>query len=236
MGLIFRILAIISLIVMILSIIIKVIFKFKKNHYFRPFKQDQLVKQIREGGSNNQYFLVSGPDADLIPRYVFRKSVYEYSVVCNFKKNFKRIVYYIVSFNEKNKVLDVLEVCEENTIDTSRVIIVNKKTKKVNIVVRDADSIRYNQSYIIPMSTKNIWLNQFFNTLILFNSLYVIRYLLVQLFASQFTTYYSLDMFGQIGLICIIVTSFIYFFVGAFETLNKNQKERAGGKVSYEFY
>ena len=236
MLILWRILSVVAVVTLVFSILVKSVAKFKKNIYFKGYVRDQKIKESREGGSLNKYYLVEGPDSNLIPRYVLRKSVYENSIVLNYKKPYDRIVFYIACFNKDNKIIDVIEVCEENTTDTSRVIVVKRKTKHVNVIVRDCDGTRYNQSYIVPLKAKNIWISQLFNTLILFNVLFLTYLGVGQLIASSFATYYYTSFFGLIALCAIIVISAIYFFVGSLQILNKNQKERAGGKVSYEFY
>jgi len=236
MTILIRVMFIVSLTTLISAIVVKIIYKFKKNIYYKGFVVDQKVKEIREGGSQNEYYLVSGPDGDIIPRYVIRNSVYENSIVLNYKKGYERIVYYIACFNEKKEVIDVLEVCEENTTDTSRVIIIKRKTKYVNVIIRDCDGVRYNQSYIVPLRTRNIWLNQLFNTLILFNILVLFNIVSTRIIAQEFSAFYFKSLLGLISLFANLIISAIYFFVGSLTLLNKNQKERAGGKVSYEFY
>jgi hypothetical protein len=236
MTILIKVMFIVALTTLISSIVVKIIFKFKKNIYYKGFVVDQKVKGLREGGSQNEYYLVSGPDGDIIPRYVIRNSVYENSIVLNYKKGYERIVYYIACFNEKKQVIDVLEVCEENTTDTSRVIIIKRKTKYVNVIVRDCDGVRYNQSYIIPLRTRNIWLSQLFNALILFNILAIFNFVSAKIIAQEFSSFYFKSPLGIISLVINLTISAVYFFVGSITLLNKNQKERAGGKVSYEFY
>ena len=94
-----RISVFIALGVFAAAIAMLIIFKFRRNLFFKAYVADENFKFDKVGGTKNRYFLVLSDTKKYIKRYVIRKSAYENSFICNFNQPYRSITYYIVCHN-----------------------------------------------------------------------------------------------------------------------------------------
>ena len=231
-----EILIVISVITLVFSITIQILFKFKRNIYMYPFKKDKLYDFLREEGSNNYYYVTSGLESEFFPRYILRKSVYENCIVINYKKHFKNITYYIVSYNAKGKVIDCKLVKETLTSQTSRVILLKRGVDQVNLHIKEANDTNINQSFVLPLTKEKILLSQGFRSLVMLSSMYIFANIIIKIFAKDYSNFFFETFWGLVVGIVIVAIPFLYFVVSSLSLVNQSYREKRGGSVTYEFY
>lgn len=232
----FNILFVFSCIMLVSCIIIKKILSKMFRKFYKTYVCDYKFKEVREGGSNNSYYLVSSVDSNYIPRYVLRNSVYEKSIVVNYSKPYEYISYYVAQFDKKNKLIDLIKVFDKNTSTTSRVLLINKKTNSVNVVVSECDGSVINHGYIIPKSRKQYFVEQLLGSISLFSLMFVVLYITLRLWLRDLAYTYLTSSMCAILLLAILFVTIIYLIVSTLILDNKSKKDHLGGKVYYEFF
>jgi hypothetical protein len=199
-------------------------------------KKDKLYDFLREEGSNNYYYVTSGLESEFFPRYILRKSVYENCIVINYKKPFKNITYYIVSYNAKGKVIDCKLVKETLTSQTSRVILLKRGVDQVNLHIKEANDTNINQSFVLPLTKEKILLSQGFRSLVMLSSMYIFANIIIKIFAKDYSNFFFETSWGLVVGIVIVAIPFLYFVVSSLSLVNQSYREKRGGSVTYEFY
>ncbi len=231
-----RILAVMTTILFIASIILRRILKKKHTHFIKGYDKDYLVKKKMEAGFENSYYARHGVDSNIIMRYVIRKSSYETSMVANYSKPYKHIVYYVAEFDIKHKLIDVLKITEENTSTMSKIYVLNKKTSEINIIVRECDTILYSDEYVRPKKKSEVYIENSLVSLEIFSLLFTTRHIICEIFLKSSARFYLESEFGLITIAIIIGVSLLYLFISVAAKMHKIRKETLGGKISYDFY
>jgi len=172
-----------SIIAFLGYLIIKVILDSSKlisNRYYQDFHDDELIKETDTVNSRNKLYFSSGEAKNYIPKYIIAKTAYDKYVICNYLKNYKDIKFFVVEYNFKKKVIAVLDVHETYTSDASRIIPIHKKTKYVNIVIKEVEGKVINSRVIMPISLKHIRKYSFYTSLSTFLLIYALRQLCIE--------------------------------------------------------
>ena len=231
-----RVLAILTFVLFIASLILRHIIVRKNTKYTKGYDPDVLVKTSRENGTNNSYYSRHGADINVISRYVIRRSSFETSIILNYVKPLNHVVFYIAEFDSKRQLIDVLKVVEENTTTTSKIFVLDKRCKSVNVIVREADTILYNNEYIRPKKVSQVFAEQALSSLAIFSSLFVIRHIICEFMLKSDFSFYLESYIGLITFLIMLGVALIVFFSTSFARIHKIRKETLGGKVSYDFY
>lgn len=231
-----RLSALIALGLFIFALFILAVFRFRKNLYFKAFVKDDNFKTDSVGGTKNKYYLVLSDTKKYIKRYVIRKSVYENSFICNFNESYKSITYYIVCYLTKKRVLEVIEVTEKNTNNSSKIIALSRACKYVNIVIKNVDGVELNTNVIKPLPLKKIKLFSLFSGLAIMSSLYFVRHLLLEIILGKFCKPYLDGIYNLIGILVILVITILYYFMSVNTMRRRNCRNRNGGALEYEFF
>lgn len=229
-----KIFAVLAIITLIFSICIRAIFRFKKNTYSYEFKKDELIKIRRENGGNNYYYNVSGIDANYYLKYVFRNNAFENSLVLEYAKHYNQITFFVAEYDSKYKLIEVLEVTEDNTFDLSKVIKLNDKAKYVNLHIYRINNHLIDKPFVQMIDIKNIWIAQFFKALIMLCSMYILSFAVTEFVAEFFSKYYFESFFGFLTILYIFIATLLYFISSSI-SLSISQKKKIGGVVKYEF-
>ena len=233
--LIWRIIFLIACFIFVSTIIILNVFKFRKNVYFREFQKQEFISDKIEAGIKNEYYLTEMETAKYIKRYALRKSRYDKAIICNYTKPFKYISYYVVCYNKKKKVLNVLEVVEKNTNNSSKIINLNSATDKVNIYIKKAEDLELNTNVIRTISVSNIRRFALISSFTVLSFLLIIRHIAIELLGNKALAYTeTLWSYLSIGIIFVIAIS--YFFIMYYFMKKRNSKNRNGGALEYEFF
>ena len=231
-----NIMFIISLVIFVISFVLLIIFRFRKNYYFRDYQDQDLMKVSIEGGVKNHYYLTDVDTAKYIKRYALRKSRYDKALICNYANPFKYISYYVVCYSKGKKIINVLEVTEENTNNSSKIINLNKGTDIVNIYIKKAENVELNTNVIRTLSKSKIRAFVALSSVSVFTFLFCIRHLLIVLIARNKALPYMEDIFNYISIIAIFVITILYFALTYFFMKKRNCENRNGGALEYEFF
>lgn len=227
-----RILAIMMIILFIASIVLRKIFERKHTHFIKGYDKDTLVKKKREAGFENSYYARHGADIDLINRYVLRVSSYERSLIVNYVKPVKHIVFFVAQFDKYHKLIDVLKITEENTTTISKIYLLNKKCSEVNIVVRECDTILYSDCYVRPKRKGEVYLEEGLLSLSIFSLLFTIRHFICEIILKSSARIYFESTFGLITVAIFLGVALLYLFISVAHKMHKIRKETLGGKIS----
>ena len=231
-----RISVYVALAIFAISILILVIFRFRKNLYYKTYVADDNFKTDKVGGTKNKYYLVVSDTKKYIKRYVIRKSVYENSFICNFNKPYSSITYFIVCYGYGRKVVEVIEVTENNTNNSSKIIALSNLCKTVNVVVKSVDGVELNTKVIKPLPLSKIRLFTIFSDLAIVSALYCVRHLALEIILGKYCKPYLDGIYNLIGIAAILLIGIIYYFMCIATMRKRNCKNRNGGALEYEFF
>lgn len=240
--LIWRILCLISAVFFVAGIIVLLVTNLTKNKYFRNYHDDELLKKERSANSVNSIYLTSGETKKFIKKYVVCKSAYEKYLVCNFVRPFSEILYYVVQFSKRKKVISVLEVTQRDLTGTSsKIIALRKSCAHVNVVVGSVEGLDINRNYVRPMSLYRVRLYAFLKSFVIFTALFVLRHMIIEVLGGSYI--YGRDVALQylnnsLNYIAV-AASFALCVLGYLITVlcyrSKNSKSLNGGALEYEF-
>ncbi|MCR5461759.1 MAG: hypothetical protein K6E87_01700 [bacterium] len=233
--LIWRILFLVACFIFVTTIIMLNAFKFRKNHYFREYQKQEFLSDKIEAGIKNEFYLTDMETAKYIKRYAIRKSKYDKAIICNYTKPFKYISFFVVCYNKKKKVVNVLEIVEKNTNQSSKIINLSSNTDSVNIYIKKAEDVELNTNVISTISVSNIKRFSFVSAFTLFSFLFMIRHLAIECLRDKALVYME-SLWNYISILAIFAISILYFFIMLFFMKRRNSKNRNGGALEYEFY
>lgn len=225
----------IAAIVSVFLILLLIFRKYAKTKYYHSFSEDILLHCKNEGGVKNYLYSVHSETKKYIEKYIFRKSVYEKSIVVNYNEQFSSISYFVKVFNNRNKVIQIIEVNDYNTKVVSKIIFLCKEAKKVNILIKEVNGLMINEFEVVPVPKRNITIFSFIISTLFFSVNYVIRHLVAYfILGNQFRPFlYNLNNYLIIGVSFIF--AIIILIVTNSSLIKKNWKKRNGGAIQYEF-
>ena len=232
---IWRILFIIACVIFITTVILLNVFRFRKNVYFRNFQKQDFINDKIEGGIKNEYYLTDIDTAKYIKRYALRRSKYDKAIICNYAQPFKYISFYIVCYNKRRKVVNVLQIVEKNTNTSSKIINLDSNTDKVNIYIKKVEDVELNTNVIGTISIGKIKGFSFISAFMLFSLLFMIRHIAIEFLGNKALAYME-SIWNYLAIIIIFAISILYFFIMYFFMKKRNCKNRNGGALEYEFY
>lgn len=228
----------VSTLVFFLSLLILMIGKFVKNVYFHVYQADELFKMEKNDlrAAKNYIYATSDHTRKFIKKYAICKSGRDKYIVCNYTEPYHFITFYVIGYNRRKKVTEVLEIHDFDTALSSKVICLNKKTKTVNIVIGKVDGTVINSNVIKPIPKFKIRLHALFTSMCIVSGLLSLRQMLIVNLGKFTSKLYYDSIYNDIGLIVLgVLFVLIYFFT--FEFINiRNNKNRNGGSLDYEFF
>lgn len=233
-----RTLFIISCVLFVVTLGLMIYFKFLKNVYFHVYQEDELFKSESNDlrRAKNFIYSTSTHTRNYIRKYALCKSGRDRYIVCNYNEPYHSITYYVIGYTSRKRVTEVLEIHEVNTTTSSKVITLDKATKYVNIVVGRVDGVIINSNVIKPIPKSKIRIHSLLLSVCSVCGLYAIRHIILYLFSSYSIKYYYESIHNHIGLIVMGVL-FILIYIISYEITNKkNNKNRNGGYLEYEFF
>jgi len=231
-----RISVVIAVLVFAAAIVVLIVFGFRKNVFFKSYVADDNFKKNRVGGTKNRYFLVLSDAKKYIKRYVIRRSAYDNSFICNFNQPYKTITYYIICYGFNNEPFDVIEVTENNTNDSSKIIALSRACKNVNVVIKSVEGVKLNTNVIKPLSLKKIRLYSLVSGVALMNGLYVVRHILLELILGKYCKPYLGGIYNLISMLIIILITVLYYFMSVTTMRKRNCRNKNGGTIEYEYF
>lgn len=221
----------------ILAVLLAIFLVFRgygKNRYYHSKADDSLIHTKNEGGAKNYVYAIRNDTKTYIEKYIIRKSVYEKSLIVNYNKAYNSISYYVKVYNRK-KVIQLIEVNDYDTSLISKIIMLSKDAKTVNIIIKEVNDTVINKNELMPMSRKNILLGSLFKTTLLFSSTYALRHLVATMFLTDKLRPFFYSSFNYILIAILFVLSLIFFSISYTSLKKKNKQNRNGGVVKYDF-
>lgn len=226
---------IISIVCLIVFIALLILLRPLKNVYYHRFHDDILFKEYKEAGVLNRIYSTYGETNNYIKRYALRKSSFDTSVVTNYVGDYNVIDYYVVSYNRYGKPISAILVTERKNDKSSRIIAVNKRAYKINIIIKSVDGVEINKNIIKPLPISKIRVYSLLISIIAFNIMYILSRIAIYFSGKNHMKLYSKtnwNFFAFLGMILLAILIYVFTVI---RLRKKNSKNRNGG-LEYEFY
>ena len=225
-----------SIVLFVLLVVIMIIRKDLKDRLFHKMHKDELIKITKDPNSVNSLFFTSGEASKYIKKYVICKTQSDLYVLCNYAKEFSKILFYVVCYSKKGKVIGILRYTERNTTNTSRIIAIPRKTHKVNIVIGRVDDRIINKHITKPLKAKHAIIHSVLFALATFFALMAFDYLFITIIGGEY--YSKIYLNSDMNLVYILISvglTIITFVLHLLSLLSKSKKQLSGGALEYEF-
>lgn len=232
----YRILFIFAIIAFIAISVLLIVMKPLKNHFSYRITKDDLFKSHKDDYGYNYIYSTSGETRNFINKYVIRVNHSTKTLICNYTKYFDDITFYIVCM-KNNKPFKVLKVNEKNTkTKTSMIFLLPHQTKTVNVVVCDADGVSFNDKVIAPIPKTTCRLYTLLSSINLLSIMYIIRHLIVEIFAGGYAEAFFDSVFNVISLGVMLIIFVVYLITTSAGLRKRNWRTKVGGSLEYEFF
>lgn len=196
--------------VSLILILLLAIKKFLKNKYNFSYEKDSIIRVNKETDKNVDFvFIPRGSVFEYVKEYIISKRGKKKELILEYNEVNGPIKYYVVAFGANKKVLQVTEVTDKSPSKYSRIIKLHKKTKAVNIVVREANYNYVELPYIRPLSLARIFIFSFIISLIILCLSFASRIALTYFFSSYKENYLQTYLTRDISVSAI--SSFVAF-------------------------
>ena len=231
-----NVLSIVSIILFIGARAILSIFRFRRNVHYIPFEMNTLIKTTDDLGVKNYIYATHGQTAEYIKKYIIRKSVNDDSFICNFIENYDEIQYYLIQYNKRRKPINVKLISEYYTNNSSKIIVLKKKCKYINVIIKRINDKDINNRVIMPLSVKNIRAYSLCAAVALFAGTFALSHYIIKLICGMYakTFFYSAPNYIGIGVLAVV--SILAYDISVANLRRKNSKTRNGGALEYEFF
>lgn len=231
-----RILALILLILLVIVIFLLIKLNLLKNHYYFDYVEDTLVDERKiDEETKQKEFIVNNESKKYIKKYLIAEDKIHKYLILNYNESYEKARVYVMEYDKKGNVVDVLRVTELKTTTKSRVILLNAKTTKLNIIIGRINDTELNYNVIVPLSIAKIRIYSLLKALMLFSIGFVLRHFFIELFAGIFKRTLLNSMYDYIFIGVIFLLSLIYYWMNAHTLKKRNRKIKDGGRLSYEF-
>lgn len=231
-----RILALILLILLVIVIFLLIKLNLLKNHYYFDYVEDTLVdERMIDEETKQKEFIVNNESKKYIKKYLIAEDKIHKYLILNYNESYAKARVYVIEYDKKGNVVDVLRVTELQTTSKSRVILLNAKTIKVNIIIGRINDTELNYNVIVPLSKSKIRIYSLLKALMLFSIGFVTRHFFIELCAGIFKRTLLNSMYDYIFIGVIFLLSLIYYWMNAHTLKKRNRKIKDGGRLSYEF-
>jgi hypothetical protein len=225
-----------SIVLFLLLVVIMIIRGDLKDRLYHKMHKDELIKITKDPNSINSLYFTSGEASRYIKKYVICKTNSDLYVLCNYAKEYKKILFFVVCYSSKGKVKGILRYTERDTTKTSRIIAIPKNTKSVNIVIGRVDDRIINKHITKPLVAKKAIMHSVLFSLATFFALIAFDYLFITILGGQY--YSKIYLNSDMNLIYILISiglTIITFVLHLVSLLSKSKKQLSGGALEYEF-
>ena len=207
-----------------------------KDRLFHTYHEDEIVKITKDPNSTNTLCFTSGEASKFVKKYVICKTNSDRYVLCNYSQEFKKILLYVVCYSKRKKVVGILRYTERQTTKTSRIIVLPRRTRYINIVIGRVDDRLINKHIAKPLLRKQATMHSLLVGLATLTGLFAVNYILANIFAGpmHIKNYLNSDL-NLIFNIIMIVLSLLVYILNLMTLLSKSKKSLSGGALEYEF-
>ena len=231
-----RAFAIVAFVLFIASIVVLIITKLLKNNFYFDYREDELIKESKSMNSSNSLYFTSDPSTyQYIKKYVLCKTVSDKYCICQYDREFNKIVFFIVQYSKNNKIIAITKCSEIKNNEASRVVPLNRKTEKINIIISKVDKMEINSSVIKPLNRIKVFLYCLLKFVYSFTGLFVIRHIIVELLGQSFVASYFNSIYNLISILFCLVFGLIVAIASFISLKKRNLVMHRGGVIEYEF-
>ena len=231
-----NLLFILSVSIFLFSIVIMIVFGFIRNRFYHAYHEDELIKSTKTINTVNKLYFTYGETTRFIKKYVLCASQVDKYVIANYNKEYKNVSFFVLCYGLFKRPIKVFKYSETNTGVSSQLIVVPRRTRKVNIVICSADDQVINFNVIKPLSLSRIKLYAVFTAVLTLSGLLTIRHVIALLICGQeLLTSFMNSYENYIILILSLALSIAVLIVTNVSFKKKNKKNLSGGAVEYEF-
>ena len=232
---IWRILFIVSIVLLIATIVLSCVLKLLKNKYYHQFHNNELIKTTKTANSTNSLYFTNGETRHYIRKYVVCKTAYDKYVICNFNKKYEKIVYFVVQYTKGKKVISVMRIEETNTQESSRVITLKNKCRYVNVVIGTVNGQVINENIIRPLAINRIRLHTLIRCFRLYLILFIIRHLTIEILGGIHIKLYLTHLYNYLAVFGSAILLVLSYLITVKCLRRRNIKALTGGALEYEF-
>lgn len=231
-----RAFAIVAFIFFIASIVVLIVTKLLKNNFYYDYREDELIKETKSMNSNNSLYFTSDPSTyQYIKKYVLCKTVSDKYCICQYDREFNKIVFFIIQYSKNNKIVAITKCSEIKNNEASRVIPLNRKTDKINIIISKVDKMEINSSVIKPLNKVKVLLYCLLKFDYSFTGLFVLRHIIVECLGQSFTASYFNSIYNLISILSCLLFGLVVSIASYISLKKRNLIMHRGGVIEYEF-
>jgi len=233
-----EILALASVAIGLITMIILMCAKFLKNRYYQEFHEDELIKKTKTSNAENKLYFTSGDTFRYIKKYVISETQYDKFVVANYSDLYSKISFFVMCYKNKKKPFRVLEYTEYATlVNGSKLIVIPKETKYVNIIIKSVEGTDINKHAIRPLTKARVSAYAVVSSLHVLGMLFAIRHAIGYIFATKAIFPAFLNSVTDYVIIALIfIVSILSFFIAKGSNNRRNKKNlKEGGVIEYDF-
>lgn len=231
-----RVLAIVSFILLLGSVVLLIVTRLLRNNYYYSYKEDELIKESKSMNSKNYLYFTSDPTThQYIKKYVLCKTVAEKYCICNYVREFNKVVFFIIQYSKAGKILAITKCSEIKNSEASRVIPLHKYTDKVNVIISKVDKMEINSSVIKPLNKLKVRLFCLLKFIYSFAGLFALRHIIIEIFCQSFVVSYLNSIYDLILIISCLLIGVLVSIVSYVSLKKRNLIMHRGGVIEYEF-
>jgi len=227
-----------AVVMLITTMVILLVSKFVKNRYYHEFHLDELIKTTKTSNSKNSLYFTSGETFRYIKKYVVSESEFDKFVIANYTDLYSKISFYVLCYKNKKRPFRVLEYTEYATlVNGSKLIVIPKNTKYVNIVIKSVEDTVVNKNVIMPLTRKRVNAYAAISALHVFSALFTLKHFISYIVCTYAMIPVFLNTLSNYLLIILIFIISILSFIIARTSNNKRNKknQKEGGVIEYDF-
>lgn len=231
-----NLLGLIAIILFVAIFIIMMIRGDLRDKLYHTYHEDEIVKITKDPNSINTLCFTSGEASKFIKKYVICKTNSDRYILCNYTKEFNKILFYVVCYSKRKKVVGILRYTERKTTKTSRIIVLPRKARYVNIVIGRVEDRLINKHIAKPLLRKQAHVHALLSGLLTLTGLFAGNYIIASLLAGSLhlKNYLNSDL-NLIFMILMAVLSILVYILNLVTLLSKSKKSLSGGALEYEF-
>ncbi len=212
---IWNILLYVVIFLIILSSLILFIFKPLRNKYYYEFQEDKHINKNNDKKYSYDVYEPSNNSNLFINKYVIarnKKDICKYCY-CHYNKKFRNIYYYVLCYDYEYNLIGIKYVKENLPSLVSSKIKLFKNTSYINIIIRNENENFYKSKLESKVGLKNIHLFALLTSILLFSSIYVLRYFITRSISILNFRAFNESATGKYLFIGSIILSLVNYFV-----------------------
>lgn len=210
--------------------------KLVKRKYAYEFKRDKLLRiNKRDVNRADFVFETSSTTSKFIKEYVLSKDKNKKLFLCEYNKQYKKVVFFILAYDKNGNLLNVLEIRDKKPQRYSRLIKIPRNCNAVNVIVNEIDDVTIEPSVYEQVKASKIVFYSLLESLMITFALFFVEYLMIEIFGNLYKSNYTTSSNMNISFIVLGCIFLINFVATLLSCLYSNRYIGSSGGGSYEF-